>query len=79
MLFKDLEERALRSRTTISRISSVRIVVGNVWGPDIQLFISNVPNSSQFWYKLQTLVTAVLKEDVTFKKVMMLINLSTLT
>ena len=78
-LFKDLEERASRSRTTAGRISSARIVVGNVWGPDIQLFISNAPNSSQFWRKLQTLATAASKKDVTFKKVMMLINLSTLT
>jgi hypothetical protein len=77
-MFKEMEERATKSRTTNSRITSAQNVVRQVWGADADFFTQHGQMSSQFWRTVQQLANSASGADINFKKALMLINLAVL-
>jgi len=71
---RTLRERGfkVKNHSRQNLVSKNRVSV-TVWGPDIQLFISNVPNSSSSGVSFRLSATAVSRTTLYSSKVIMLI------
>jgi hypothetical protein len=77
-MFKDMEDRATKSRTTKGRINSSQNVVRGIWGADTDFFTQHGQMSSQFWRMVQRLATNAAATGIGFKRALMLINIAIL-